>query len=154
MNDSSRPGVSVYVCQRCIPAGVHLPRQWKQDSIPVRVTVLPCSGKTDGQYLFHAIEAGAFGVIVVACPRGECHLAQGNYRAEIRVHTVRRLLAEIGLEPERAVLVHRGPEEDLEALIRDSVRPFLTLGESLLSRSPVISGANPIPEAVIRGEQP
>jgi coenzyme F420-reducing hydrogenase delta subunit len=54
----------------------------------------------DGQYLLHAMEGGARGFCVVACPKGDCHLSQGNYRAEIRVRAVRRLLAEIGLPPD------------------------------------------------------
>ena len=83
-----------------------LPRQWKQDGARILVREVPCSGKMDGQYLFHALEGGGARLCVVACPKGECHLAQGNYRAEIRVRTVQRLLAEIGLEPERAELVH------------------------------------------------
>jgi F420-non-reducing hydrogenase iron-sulfur subunit len=158
MNDPSPPGVAVYVCQRCIQPSVRLPRQWKQDGIPVRVAVLPCSGKTDAQYLFHSIESGALGVIVVACPRGECHLSQGNYRAEIRVHTLQRLLAEIGLEPERASLVHCAPGDDLQALIRGSVRPLQDLGENPIFRMAQLSGMDrdaPMGmKSETRGEQP
>jgi len=130
MSESTYSGVSVYVCHRCIPEGGHLPRQWMQDGIHVRVTELPCSGKVDTQYLFHAIEGGGRGVLVVTCPQGECHLTQGNYRAEIRVATVRRLLAEIGMQPERAELIHCAPDDDLAGLVRDAVERFRVLGES------------------------
>ncbi|HOV75801.1 MAG TPA: hydrogenase iron-sulfur subunit [Candidatus Hydrogenedentes bacterium] len=130
MSETVYTGVTVYVCHRCIPAGVLLPRQWTQDGVHVRVKELPCSGKTDPQYLFHAIESGGRGVLVVACPRGECHLAQGNYRAEIRIRTARRLLAEIGMEPERAEIIHCLPGSDLQVLIRDAVERFRALGES------------------------
>jgi len=111
-----------------------LPRQWTQNGNRVRVTVLPCSGKTDLQYLLHAIEAGVQGLLVVTCPRGECRLSQGNYRAEVRIGTVRRLLGEIGLEPERAELAHCAPDDNLEDLIRDAVTRLCALG-----RSPVLS---------------
>jgi F420-non-reducing hydrogenase iron-sulfur subunit len=130
MSESLGSGVSVYICHRCIPEGGRLPRQWTQDGVRVQVKELPCSGKTDVQYLFHAIESGARGVLVVTCPQGECRLAQGNYRADVRVHTVRRLLAEIGIEPERAVLIHCAPDDDLKALVRDAVDKFCALGES------------------------
>lgn len=130
MSKSQHPGVSVYICRQCIAEGGHLPRQWTQDGVHVRVTVLPCSGKTDAQYLFHAIEAGARGLLVVACPQGECRLAQGNYRAEIRIRTVQRLLAEIGMEPERAALMRCASGDDLEGLVRDAVKRFCALGES------------------------
>ena len=136
MNEPTYPDVSVYVCHRCIPEGGHLPRQWTQDGIRIRVAVLPCSGKTDTQYLFHAIEAGARGLVVVTCPRGECRLAQGNYRAEIRIRTVRQLLAEIGMEPDRAVLVRCAQDDDLEGLVRDAVNRLCALGESPIGQDP------------------
>jgi len=106
MSEALSPHVIVYLCTNCIPKGVDLPRQWDQDGARILVREVPCSGKMDGQYLLHALEGGALGLCVVACPKGDCHLSQGNYRAEIRVHTVRRLLAEIGLPPERAQLFH------------------------------------------------
>ena len=68
------PDVVVYVCTNCIPQGGRLPRQWDQDGAKVLVREVPCSGKMDGQYLFHALEGGGRGICVVACPKGECHL--------------------------------------------------------------------------------
>ncbi len=94
---------------------------------------IPCSGKVDTQYLMHALEGGGRGLCIVACPKGECHLAQGNYRAEIRIRAVQRLLGEIGLEPERAVLVHCSPNDPpqrLKQLVEDSVTQLCALGES------------------------
>jgi coenzyme F420-reducing hydrogenase delta subunit len=132
------PDVVVYVCTNCTAEGGRLPPQWSQDGASVLVREVPCSGKTDGQYLLHAIEGGQRGLCVVTCPKGECHLAQGNYRAEIRIHTVRRLLAEIGLEPERAELVHSSPQDppqQLEQLVRDAVGRICALGESPLCRA-------------------
>jgi F420-non-reducing hydrogenase iron-sulfur subunit len=129
------PGVVVYVCTNCIPQGGRLPRQWRQQETRVVVREVPCSGKMDGQYLLHAIEGGSRGLCVVACPKGECHLAQGNYRAEIRIRTLRRLLEEVGLEPERAELVHCAPgdpAEQLEELVRGAVDRICYLGESPL----------------------
>lgn len=98
----------------------------------MEVTELPCSGKTDAQYMLHAIEGGARGLLVVACAHGRCRLSQGNYRAEIRMGTVRRLLKEIGLDAERAALVHCPESADVEALIRESVTPLCALEESPL----------------------
>jgi F420-non-reducing hydrogenase iron-sulfur subunit len=129
------PGVVVYVCTNCIPQGGRLPRQWKQGDARILVREVPCSGKMDGQYLLHAIEGGSRGLCVVACPKGECHLAQGNYRAEIRIRTLRRLLEEVGLEPERAELVHCSaddPPQQLEELVRGAVDRICALGESPL----------------------
>jgi F420-non-reducing hydrogenase iron-sulfur subunit len=135
MSEVPSPDVVVYVCTNCIPQTGRLPRQWSQDGARVVVREVPCSGKMDGQYLLHALEGGGWGLCVVACPKGECHLTQGNYRAEIRMRTVQRLLAEIGLQPERAQLVHCSaddPPQELERLVRGAVERICALGESPL----------------------
>ena len=132
MREPVSPDVVVYVCRNCIPEAVKLPRQWRQDGVHVAITEVPCSGKVDVQYMFHALEAGARGLLIVACPKGECRLTQGNYRAQVRVATARRLLAEAGLEPERVELLLRGPEDDLDELIRGAVARFAALKESAL----------------------
>ena len=116
MSEHATPDVVVYVCGNCVPKGARLPRHWKHANARIVVHDVPCSGKMDAQYLFHSLEGGARGVCVVACPKGECHLAQGNYRAEIRVRTVQGLLSEIGLEPQRAQLVHCAAEDPPEQL--------------------------------------
>ena len=129
------PDVVVYVCANCNPTGARLPRQWQADGARVMVRSIPCTGKMDAQYLMHALEGGGRGCCVVACPKGDCHLAQGNYRAEIRVRTIQRLLAEIGLEPERVELLHISPNEDpqsTEQQIHGAVERLCALGESPL----------------------
>jgi len=130
MTESARLDIVVYVCHNCIPAEKRLPRQWRQDGAHVQIREVPCSGKTDAQYLFHAIEAGACGLLVVTCPVGQCRLSQGNYRAAIRVRTVQRLLAEIGLEARRVELIHSSVDDDIEQMVRDAVKRFCKLGES------------------------
>jgi len=127
------PDVIVYICCNCIPQGRRLLRQWEQDGAHVLVREVPCSGKMDAQYLFHALEGGGRGCCVVACPQGECHLAQGNYRAQIRIRTVQRLLGEIGLEPGRVELLHFSPNDSLdrlEQLVRDAVQRVCVVGEA------------------------
>ena len=137
MAEPVQPDIIVYACQSCIPEGESVPRQWKQDGVHVLLREVPCSGKIDAQYLFHALEAGGQGLCVVTCSRGNCSLGQGNYRAEVRVHTVRRLLAEIGLEPERVELLHCDSDdrpghlgERVDDLVRGAVQRLCTLGES------------------------
>jgi coenzyme F420-reducing hydrogenase delta subunit len=135
MPEALSPDVVVYLCTNCIPQGVNLPRQWNQDGSRILVREVPCSGKMEGQYLLHALEGGARGLCVVACPKGDCHLSQGNYRAEIRIRTVQRLLEEIGLPPERAQLVHfspADPPQQLEQLVRSTVERICALGENPL----------------------
>jgi len=131
MPQSVSPDVIVYVCANCLPQAGTLPRQWKQDGVHVVVHEMPCTGKVDVQYLFHAIEGGARGLCIVACPKGECHLAQGNYRAEVRVRTVQRLLSEIDIDPQRAILLHCSPQDPaqhVKQLVQDAVVHLCGLG--------------------------
>lgn len=67
----------------------------------VKFVRLPCTGKTDIRYLLEALEQGADGVFLVACPIGNCHHVRGNERGLARLQRAKKLLAEIGLEPER-----------------------------------------------------
>lgn len=125
--------VIVYVCTNCTASAARLPRQWRQQDARVLVRQVPCSGKMDGQYLLSALEGGGLGICVVACPKGGCQLGQGNYRAEIRLGTVRRLLDEIGIEPGRAELLHASPDdppEGFEPMVRRAVQRLVELGPS------------------------
>jgi len=125
------PDVVVDICHHCVPTAQALPRQWSQNGALVVSHELPCSGKIDMQYLLHALGEVGRGLCVVACPRGQCRLAQGNLRAEIRVGTLHKLLAEIGLEPERAELLHCDPQasaESLAASVRAAVDRLVALG--------------------------
>ena len=137
------PDVVVYVCNHCLPLGISLPQQWKQDGARVVVHEVPCSGKMDGQYLLHALEGGARGLCVVACPKGECHLHQGNYRAEVRICTVQRLLSEVGQEPARAELLHCSPQDSPQQFhqaVRGAVARLCALGENPLAADKEIAG--------------
>jgi coenzyme F420-reducing hydrogenase delta subunit len=143
------PDAAVYVCVNCIPGRGHLPRQWTQDGAHVLVREVPCSGKMDGQYLLHVLEAGARGLCVVTCPKGECQLTQGNYRAEVRLGTIRRLLTEIGIEPERVALVHTSPEDrfdQFEQRIHDVVGRICALGDSPVRVETPLTQGEALPE--------
>jgi coenzyme F420-reducing hydrogenase delta subunit len=123
--------IIIYLCKNCIPQAVRLPAQWTESGLHVSVKEIPCSGKIDAQYLMHALEGGVNGVCVVTCEKGKCTLAQGNYRATVRVGTVKRLLEEIGSDPNRAELIHcpaNASEAEFKTLIGDAVRRFSEVG--------------------------
>jgi coenzyme F420-reducing hydrogenase delta subunit len=127
MTNQVTPDIIIYVCKNCIPEGGRLPAQWSEAGMHIRVREIPCSGKIDTHYLFHALEGGVHGVCVLTCSKGECTLTQGNYRAEIRVRTVQRLLKEIGLDPRRAEIFNCPPNQSLDNLIHminDSAHRF------------------------------
>ncbi|MEE8450464.1 MAG: hydrogenase iron-sulfur subunit [Thermoguttaceae bacterium] len=142
MANTDSPDVIVFLCRNCIPEGGRLPRQWGHNDTRIAVLEVPCSGKIDAQYLLAALEGGRQGLCVVTCPKGQCRLAQGNYRAEIRIATVRRLLGEIGLEPERVELLRFGPEdshEQFEQAVREAAARISALGPSPIRASQILS---------------
>ena len=67
----------------------------------VKVIQVPCTGRVDIIHLLTAIEDGADGVYVAGCLEGECHFLSGNLKARKRVNHVKKVLKEIGVEPER-----------------------------------------------------
>jgi len=54
--------------------------------------------------MMNAFEAGADGVMVGACLKGECHYSVGNLQAEGRIEVVGRVLTRLGLSPARLAL--------------------------------------------------
>ncbi|NOY79658.1 MAG: hydrogenase iron-sulfur subunit [Kiritimatiellaeota bacterium] len=135
------PDVIVYVCRNSLPGSDRAgPRRWRQAGLDVVLRELPCSGKTDPQYMLHALQSGTQGLCVVTCPPGTCRLAQGNYRAKVRVRTVQRLLEEIGMDPARAALIH-ATADDSPAEYMDRIRDAIDR----------IAAAGPNPITLITG---
>lgn len=73
--------------------------------IELKPISLPCSGKLDILYLLKAFETGADGVILAICPEKACSNLEGNLRARKRATAVRELLTEIGLSPDRMLVL-------------------------------------------------
>jgi coenzyme F420-reducing hydrogenase delta subunit len=67
----------------------------------VKIVNVPCTGRVDILHLLKAVEDGADGVYVAGCLEGDCHYLTGNLKAKKRVAYVKKLLGEVGLEPER-----------------------------------------------------
>jgi coenzyme F420-reducing hydrogenase delta subunit len=123
MEQQKNPDIFIFLCKNCIPQAAALPAQWTEAGVHVRIKEIPCSGKIDAQYMLHALEGGVKGICIVTCALGECTLSQGNYRSEMRVNTVKRLLSEIGLDPAAAELIHCPKDmtsEQLKQIIHDA----------------------------------
>ena len=67
----------------------------------IKIIQVPCTGRVDIIHILNAIEDGADGVYVAGCLEGECHYLSGNLKARKRVQYVKKVLEEIGVEPER-----------------------------------------------------
>lgn len=96
------PKVVAYCCTYCAYTAGDLAGSMRLEYPPnVRVVKILCSGKTDALLLLRALEDGADAVYVAGCAPGDCHFLEGNVRAIQTVAHARKMLAEIGLEPER-----------------------------------------------------
>ncbi len=96
------PKIVAYCCNFCAFAAADLAGAMRLQYSPnVRIVGLPCTGKVDAIHLMKAFEDGADGVFVAGCLEGQCHYLEGNLRAKKRVAYVKRLLAEVQIEPER-----------------------------------------------------
>lgn len=61
-----------------------------------------CTGRVDLAFVLHAFAKGADGVFIGGCWPGECHyITEGNYDALGNTYLGRRLLARLGIRPER-----------------------------------------------------
>ncbi len=98
----SAPEITLFTCNYCGYMAADTAGALRQAyPATIKVVRLPCTGKTDIQYLMDAFEQGADGVYIVACGLGNCHHERGNERGKARVARARALLERIGLEPER-----------------------------------------------------
>jgi F420-non-reducing hydrogenase iron-sulfur subunit len=98
----------------------------------VRLIMMPCTGRVDVIHLLNAIEEGADGVYVAGCLEGDCHYLTGNLKARKRVGLVKKMLEELGIEPERVEMYNlsaaQGPR--FAEIAREMTEKIRALGPS------------------------
>jgi len=72
----------------------------------VRIIKLMCTGKVDTLHLLKAFEDGADAVYVAGCEEGSCHFPGRQPEGQAKVEQAKRLLKELGIEPERLEMYH------------------------------------------------
>jgi len=119
------PNIQAFCChytsqQSCTKDQGGLPAE----GFPANITInrLPCSGKLQVSTLLKAFEDGADGIYIVGCPTDTCHNVMGSQRAAKRVLAVKKALAELDVEPERAEMFH---------LERGLHPEFITVGQKM-----------------------
>jgi coenzyme F420-reducing hydrogenase delta subunit len=130
-----QPEITAFTCNYCGYMAADTAGALRASYSPnVKLVRLPCTGKTDLQYLLDAFEQGADGVYVVACGLGNCHHERGNERGRARVQRAKALLETIGLEPERLDMffVSGGMGATFAEIARGMVGRIRALGPSPL----------------------
>jgi F420-non-reducing hydrogenase iron-sulfur subunit len=96
------PRIVCFFCKWCTYAGADLAgtsrKQYPPNGVVVRVN---CTGRIDPQHVLWAFREGADGVLVGGCHPGDCHYEEGNYKTMRRVTFLKRMLEDMGIEPER-----------------------------------------------------
>jgi len=99
---SFEPKILGILCNWCSYAGADLAGTSRKKYQPnVRVVRVMCSGRVDPAFVLNAFRLGADGVLICGCHPGDCHYAEGNYKAARRIPLLKKMLAQMGIEDER-----------------------------------------------------
>ncbi len=102
MSEEFKPKIIAFCCTYCAYSAADLAGSMRLRYSPyVRIVKLICTGKVDPLFLLRAFEKGADGVFVAGCLEGQCHFIEGNISARKRVFYAKKLLADVGVNPER-----------------------------------------------------
>ncbi len=105
MPEPFQPRIITFCCNWCTYTASDLAGISRMKYEPTtRVVRVMCSGRIDPQFVLAAFANGADGVLIGGCHPGDCHYIDGNYRALARFRLLRRMLAGLGIEPERVRL--------------------------------------------------
>jgi F420-non-reducing hydrogenase iron-sulfur subunit len=102
---SFEPTIVGILCNWCSYAGADLAGTARITYPPnLRVVRVMCSGRVDPSFILQALGCGADGVLIAGCHPGDCHYQNGNRKTMRRFALMRRLLDQLGVEPERVRL--------------------------------------------------
>jgi F420-non-reducing hydrogenase iron-sulfur subunit len=106
------PKIIAFCCHYCAYSAADLAGSMRLEYSPnVRVVKLMCTGKIDTLHLLKAFEDGTDAALVAGWEEGNCHFLEGNLRAKKRVNQAKKLLAEVGIEPERIEMFNIGASD-------------------------------------------
>jgi F420-non-reducing hydrogenase iron-sulfur subunit len=125
------PRIVGFFCNWCSYAGADLAGTSRMTYAPnVRIIRVPCSGRVDPTFVLKAFKEGADGVLICGCHPGECHYAEGNYKAERRYALLQKMLAQLGIEEGRFRLewVAASEPDRLVEVVNDMTETVRRLG--------------------------
>jgi coenzyme F420-reducing hydrogenase delta subunit len=97
------PKILGFLCNWCCYAGADLAGVSRFQYPPnMRIIRVMCSGRVDPAHIFRAFSTGQDAVFIGGCHLNDCHyVTHGNYDALAMVYICKKLLKNIGLDPER-----------------------------------------------------
>ena len=144
------PNIVCYVCKWCTYAGADLAGTSRLKHKPNTTNIrLMCSSRLSMEQILMSFREGADGVFVGGCHPGDCHYINGNYKTQNRIIIMKRVLKELGIEPERLRLEWVSANEGRRYIevIDDFIEEIRTLGpiklpskENLIEKKVPING--------------
>jgi F420-non-reducing hydrogenase iron-sulfur subunit len=102
MSKEFEPNILGFLCNWCSYAGADLAgtsrMRYPTNLKSIRVM---CSGRVDPAFVLEALRRGVDGVLIAGCHPGDCHYQSGNYKTNRRIKLLKKLLEELGIEPQR-----------------------------------------------------
>ncbi len=134
---SWEPNIIVFACNWCTYQAADLAGSLRY-SYPATVKIIrvPCSGRVDPEFVLEALFRGADGVLIGGCHPGDCHYREGNLRAQKRYEWLKKILPELGIEPERVRLEWIGGSEGMKfaEVVREFDETIRRLGPNPLKK--------------------
>jgi len=125
------PRIVAFLCNWCSYAGADLAGTSRLQYAPnVRVIRVMCSGRVAPVFILKAFQLGADGVLVLGCHPGDCHYAEGNYKALRRMTLLKKMLPQLGIEDGRLSLdwVSASESARFVSVINDVTEKVRSLG--------------------------
>ncbi|MBC7221136.1 hydrogenase iron-sulfur subunit [Candidatus Bipolaricaulota bacterium] len=141
------PKIVAFLCRWCAGAGADLAGTsriaYPANAVPIRVN---CSGRVEPEWVMEAFRSGADGVFIGGCHPGDCHYVSGNYKTRRRIYLLKKLLAEMGIEPERVRLEWVSATEGAKyaRVMKEFVAELKRLGPLHLEREEKTMPASPV----------
>lgn len=136
--------IIAFCCRECAYAAADATANARTPLPPsVRLVLVPCTGRVSPLHLLTALAENADGVMVAGCLEGQCHYREGNFKAIDRVLFVQRLLASVGVEPERCRMftMSAGEPPRFVAAVKEMDRSIAALPPLERSLQPAPGGA-------------
>ncbi|MBU7015658.1 MAG: hydrogenase iron-sulfur subunit [Theionarchaea archaeon] len=95
--------IVAFVCNWCARAGVELAAYERIGYPDVGLIYVNCTGRIDVQLILQTLEK-VDGVVICACHLGDDHYGSGNYKTLKKVLLTKKILAQLGINPERVCL--------------------------------------------------
>jgi F420-non-reducing hydrogenase iron-sulfur subunit len=136
-NAAFEPKIIGFLCNWCSYAGADLAGVSRIQYPPnIRIIRVMCSGRIDPAFILKAFKDGADGVLVAGCHLpSDCHYISGNFKAERRIILLKKVLEELGIEPERLRLewISASEGDRFAAVVRQMVNEVKELGPNPLT---------------------